>query len=80
MDLGLQNKTALVCGGGGGLGRAIASALAREGANIAVADIDRNAIAGTEAALAAFVVKSIGLEWDLSSLAHIDANVAKIER
>ncbi|MDE3148098.1 MAG: SDR family oxidoreductase [Acidobacteriota bacterium] len=80
MELGLQNKTALVCGGGGGLGRAIATALAREGVNIAVADIDRNAIAGTEAALGAFVVKSIGLEWDLSGLAHIDAHVSKIER
>ena len=61
MDLGLKNKTALVLGGGGGLGRAIAKALAGEGANIAVAGIGPDSIAGTEAALAAIGGKSIGL-------------------
>jgi 3-oxoacyl-[acyl-carrier protein] reductase len=40
MNLGLQGKTALVLGGGGGLGRAIAKSLAAEGAKVAVADID----------------------------------------
>jgi 3-oxoacyl-[acyl-carrier protein] reductase len=41
MDLGLRGKTALVLGAGGGLGRAIAKALAEEGARVAVGD--RNA-------------------------------------
>ena len=40
MELGIKGKTALVLGGGGGLGRAISIALAGEGANVAVADID----------------------------------------
>jgi NAD(P)-dependent dehydrogenase (short-subunit alcohol dehydrogenase family) len=40
MDFGLKGKTALVLGGGGGLGRAISKALADEGANVAFADID----------------------------------------
>ena len=35
----LQEKSALVSGGGGGIGRAVALALARAGAKIAVADI-----------------------------------------
>ncbi|MFQ5850168.1 MAG: SDR family NAD(P)-dependent oxidoreductase [Candidatus Binatia bacterium] len=35
----LRGKTALVAGGGGGIGRATALALAREGAQVAVADI-----------------------------------------
>ena len=39
MYLGLKEKTALVLGGGGGLGRAISVALAGEGANVAYADI-----------------------------------------
>jgi 3-oxoacyl-[acyl-carrier protein] reductase len=46
MDFGLQGKTALVLGGGGGLGRAIARSLAREGARVAVGDIDAAAIEG----------------------------------
>src|ERR1700719_3042826 len=65
MDFGLQGKTALVLGGGGGLGRAIATSLAKEGAKIAVADIDPKAIAKTQEALASIGAKSIGLEWDL---------------
>jgi 3-oxoacyl-[acyl-carrier protein] reductase len=79
MDLGLKDKTALVLGGGGGLGRAISIALASEGANVAFADIEPNAIAGTEAALAETDCKSIGLVWDLSDLAQIDIHISKIE-
>jgi 3-oxoacyl-[acyl-carrier protein] reductase len=79
MDLGLKDRTALVLGGGGGLGRAISKALASEGAKVAVADIDGNAIAGTESALSDFGGKSIGLLWDLSDLTQIDAHISKIE-
>jgi 3-oxoacyl-[acyl-carrier protein] reductase len=79
MDLGLKNKTALVLGGGGGLGRAISKALAGEGANVVFADIDSNAIAGTEAALKGISNKSLGLVWDLADLSRIDANISRIE-
>lgn len=53
MDFGLKGKTALVLGGSGGLVRAISKALIGEGANVAVADIDPDGIAGTESALSA---------------------------
>jgi 3-oxoacyl-[acyl-carrier protein] reductase len=79
MEFGLKDKTALVLGGGGGLGRAISIALAAEGAQVAVADIDSKAIAETEAALAGIGGKSIGLVWDLADLTVIDAHVTKIE-
>jgi 3-oxoacyl-[acyl-carrier protein] reductase len=79
MDLGLNDKTALVLGGGGGLGRAIAKALAGEGANVAVAGIGANSIAGTQAEIAVIGGKTMGLIWDLSDLAQIDKQVAKIE-
>jgi 3-oxoacyl-[acyl-carrier protein] reductase len=80
VELGLTQKTALVLGGGGGLGRAISKALANEGANVAFADIDPNAIAGTEEALAAASGKCIGVVWDISDLSVIDVNLTKIER
>jgi len=79
VDLGLQKKTALVLGGGGGLGRAICKVLASEGANVAIADIQPDAIAGTQEALATAVGKTIGLVWDLADLTQIDAHVSRIE-
>jgi 3-oxoacyl-[acyl-carrier protein] reductase len=79
MDLGLQGKTALVLAGGGGLGRAIARALAAEGANVAVAGVRADSIAGTQAALAAIGGKSMTLLWDLGDLSQIDGHVTKVE-
>ena len=76
MDFGLNGKTALVLGGGGGLGRAIAKTLAAEGAKVAAADISSEAASATQAAIGG---KSLALEWDLADLAKIDAHVSKIE-
>ena len=47
MDLGLQGKTVLVLGAGGGLGRAIAKSLAGEGARVAVGDINAGSLEPT---------------------------------
>jgi 3-oxoacyl-[acyl-carrier protein] reductase len=80
MDLGLNGRTALVLGGGGGLGRAIAKALAAEGAKVAVADIASDAVAATEEALRPYGTTSVGLVWDLADRAVIDANISEIER
>lgn len=79
MELGIKNRTALVLGAGGGLGRAISLALAAEGAKIAVADIDGKAVAETESAIAANNGKSIGLTWDLADLSVIDPNITRTE-
>ena len=77
MDLGLQGKTALVLGGGGGLGSAIARQLATEGTNVAIGDIDPAAVEKTVASLSGG--KGLALPWDLAALSVIDANIAKIE-
>jgi len=77
MDLGLQGKTALVLGGGGGLGSAIARQLATEGTNVAIGDIDPAAAEKTVASLSGG--KGLALPWDLADLSVIDANIAKIE-
>ena len=80
MNFGITGRTALVLGGGGGLGRAISRALAGEGANVAIADIDESAISRTEKAAGELGVRSIGLVWELADLSRIDAHVSKIEK
>lgn len=80
MDLGLNGKTALVLAGGGGLGRAIAKALAAEGAQVAVAGLHAESVDAAAAEIAATGAKALSLVWDLADLAAIDANVTRIER
>ena len=79
MDLGLKGKTALVLGGGGGLGRAIAKSFAAEGAKVAVAGVGATSIDATMAELCSIGGSSLSLVWDLADLSVIDANIAKIE-
>jgi 3-oxoacyl-[acyl-carrier protein] reductase len=79
VDLGLSDKVALVLGGGGGLGSAIATTLATEGAKIAVADISDGALEQVSRQLSDAGVGSLALKWDLSSLGDIDSHVATIE-
>lgn len=79
MDLGLKGKTALVLGAGGGLGGAIAATLAREGANVALGDIDGAAIEANAARIAAAGGSALAVPFDLADLGGIDARVAKIE-
>jgi 3-oxoacyl-[acyl-carrier protein] reductase len=79
MDLGLVNKTALVMGGGGGLGRAIAKSLAAEGMRVAVADINAEAVEGTLAALKELGATGLGLVWDIADLTVLEARIAHIE-
>jgi 3-oxoacyl-[acyl-carrier protein] reductase len=51
MDLGLQNKVALVLASSKGLGKAVAIELAREGAKVIICGTDAKALALTEAEL-----------------------------
>jgi 3-oxoacyl-[acyl-carrier protein] reductase len=79
MDLGLTGKTALVFGAGGGLGGAIAAALALEGARVAVADLDGAAAARTVEAIEAAGGQALGLTWDLADLASIETRLGTID-
>jgi 3-oxoacyl-[acyl-carrier protein] reductase len=79
MDLSLDGRTALVLGAGGGLGGAIASRLATEGANVAVADINEDAVHATAARVEACSAKAFPLQWDLSDLDVVDNRVSAVE-
>lgn len=79
MDFGLKDKTALVLGGGGGLGTAIAMGLAREGAKVVVADIAEEAVGTTCAAIEAAGGQAIGLVWDIADRSLIEDRIGRIE-
>lgn len=79
MDLGIKGKTALVLGAGGGLGGAIAKALAREGARLALGDIDPAALERTAGEIRAEGGTALALTWDLADLSIIEDRIATIE-
>ena len=79
MDMGLKGRVALVMGAGGGLGSAIARALADEGASVALADIDPHALAKVAASLANSSTKTLVVPWDLVDAGVVDDNIARIE-
>ncbi|CAD5273786.1 3-oxoacyl-(acyl-carrier protein) reductase [Bosea sp. 62] len=78
MDLGIAGRTALVLGAGGGLGRAIARTLAREGAKVALADIDKTSLAATAADLAALGAPHLAQRWDIGRLDEADGHLSAI--
>ena len=66
MDLQLRGKNAVVTGGAGGVGAAICTLLAAEGANVVVSDIDRARAEGVAALCRAAGVAAHALGTDLT--------------
>jgi 3-oxoacyl-[acyl-carrier protein] reductase len=79
VDLGIAGKTALILGGGGGIGGEIAMALAAEGVAVAIADIDFRAAQKRAEAVKSSGDRALAVEWDLGDLGSIDAKVAFVE-
>ncbi len=76
----LRDKTAVVTGGGQGIGRGIALALAREGMRTAILDIEQDAAERTAMEIESAGGRAIGLQVDVTrehSLADAAAAVAK---
>jgi len=73
----LQDRIAVVTGGGYGIGKAIGLALAREGADVVVASRTESALKKTAAEIEAMGRKSLVLVTDLSDKDQIQAMVEK---
>jgi 3-oxoacyl-[acyl-carrier protein] reductase len=72
----LRGKTAVVTGGAQGIGRAIALGLAREGASVAVADLQREKVEAVAAEARNFDVTAIAVQTDVAKEDSV-ANLAR---
>ncbi|NIC05827.1 3-hydroxybutyrate dehydrogenase [Billgrantia bachuensis] len=74
----LNDKTALITGAAGGIGRAIAERYAREGARVAVADLDLAAAEATVEGIRHAGGQAIALAMDVTEEAAVEAGVAAV--
>ena len=74
----LQGKTALIAGGGGGIGRAVALALAHEGAKTAIADIVKDNAEKVSAEVKALGVDTMSCPVDLTKKVDVDRMVNEV--
>jgi len=72
----LNGKTALVTGGGGGIGHVAALAFAREGARVAVADLNEDAARQTVDAIRTAKGEAIAVPCDVSNSEEVQKMIA----
>ena len=77
---GLKGKTAIVTGGGGGIGRAICLRLAQQGVTVGVFDKNADAAAATADAASAGGARAIAQVVDITDYAAVVAAVAAFEQ
>ena len=72
----LKNRVALVTGAASGIGKAIARIFVREGARVAIADLDQAAADAAAAELGGPERRAIGIAMDVTDEAQVDAGMA----
>ncbi len=77
MDLGLEGRVALVMGASRGLGRAVAAALAREGARVAISSRSGEKLAEAAAEIGEAAMPLVADASDLDRLAALPGEVAE---
>jgi len=74
----IRGKQALITGAASGIGRAIAIALAREGADLFLLDVDKTGLADVVSEVTALKVKALGFVCDLTNPEAISAAVKDV--
>jgi 3-hydroxybutyrate dehydrogenase len=74
----LQGKSALVTGAASGIGKEIALTYAREGAKVAIADLNKAAADATAAEIKGAGGKAIGVAMDVANEDAVNAGVAAV--
>ena len=78
MTARLQDKIAIVTGAASGLGKAIANIYAREGAKVAIADLNRDAAEAAAADIRAKHGSAMAVAADVTDEAQVNAAVAEV--
>jgi NAD(P)-dependent dehydrogenase (short-subunit alcohol dehydrogenase family) len=73
-----ETRKAIVTGAGSGIGRAIALQLAREGADVAIADLNAEAAAATAKAVEGLERRALAVPVDVVDAAQVKAMVARV--
>jgi len=76
----LAGRAMLVTGGGGGLGRAMAEGFAREGAAVAVSDVNLDAARSVAKGIEERGGKALAMPMDVTSEEQVDRSVAEAVR
>ena len=71
----LEGKIAYITGAASGIGKEIAIEFAREGASIAIADLNKDAAEAAAAEIAKSGARAIGVAVDVTDEAQVDASV-----
>jgi 3-hydroxybutyrate dehydrogenase len=74
----LQGKTAIITGAASGIGKEIALEFAREGANVAIADLNLAAANATAAEMVASGLKALGVAMDVANEKAVEDGVAAV--
>lgn len=78
MDLGFKDKTAVVVGGASNIGRAISLRLAKEGANVVIADLDRKQAEKVAGAIKTAGDKAASMTMDTTKYEEVQTTMQKI--